>query len=266
MLCFGGTVEALTVEIITVGNELLSGRVVNTNASWIAGRVTKLGGAVKRITTVSDDVEECSAAIREALARRPKLIITTGGLGPTFDDRTLESIALALGIPLELNEEALHMVREKYGGDVTPPRLKMAKLPRGGKPLYNPVGTAPGCLIEVGDTIIIALPGVPLEMEAMFEMHVEPIILRLFHVAYTSMLIRVDTIEESSLAPMIEEVMKKCKAVYVKSRPKRNGEAYIEVEISSRAPTMKEAEENVAEACRLLRELIAKAGAKAQEL
>jgi molybdopterin-biosynthesis enzyme MoeA-like protein len=171
-----------------------------------------------------------------------------------------------LGIPLELNEEALHMVREKYGGNVTPPRLKMAKLPRGGKPLYNPVGTAPGCLIEVGDTIIVALPGVPLEMEAMFEMHVEPIILRLSHVAYASMLSRVDTIEESSLAPMIEEVMKKCKVVYVKSRPKRNGEAYIEVEVSSRAPTMKEAEENVAEACRLLRELIAKAGAKAQEL
>ena len=91
--------EVLTVEVITVGNELLSGRVVNTNASWIASRVTGLGGVVKRITTVSDDVEECSAAIRDALTRRPKLIITTGGLGPTFDDRTLESIALALGIP-----------------------------------------------------------------------------------------------------------------------------------------------------------------------
>jgi len=259
-------VTPFTVEIVTVGNEILSGRVVNTNASWIAERVTKLGGVVKRITTTSDDVEECSAAIREALARKPKLIITTGGLGPTFDDRTLESIANALGVDLDLNEEALRMLEEKYRGKVTPPRLKMAKIPRGGKPLYNPVGTAPGCLIEVGDTIIVALPGVPSEMKAMFEAHVEPLILRLPRSAYASRLIRVSAIEESSLAPMIEEVMKKCKAVYVKSRLKSNGETYIEVEVSSRALTTEEAEENAAEACRLLKELMVKAGAEVQEL
>ena len=258
--------EAFTVEIITVENELPSGRVVNTNASWIADRVTRLGGLVKRITTVSDDVGECGAVIREALARRPKLIITTGGLGPTFDDRTLESIAIALGIPLELNEEALRMVKEKYREDVTPSRLKMAKLPRGGKPLYNPVGTAPGCLIEVDDMIIVALPGVPSEMKAMFEVHVEPIILRLSRVAYASRLVRVDMIEESSLAPIIEEVIKRCKAVYVKSHPKRDGKTYIEVEVSSRAPTTGEAEENVAAACKLLKELVARSSAKAQEL
>ncbi len=258
--------EAFTVEIITVGNELLSGRVVNTNASWIADNVTRLGGLVKRITMVGDDVEECSAAIREALARKPRLIITTGGLGPTFDDRTLESIAVALGLSMELSEEALRMIEEKYGREVTPPRLKMARLPRGGKPLYNPVGTAPGCLIEAGDVVMVALPGVPSEMKAMFETHVKPMILKLSRAAYASKLVKVDMIEESSLAPMIEEVMRKCKAVYVKSRPKRDGEAYIEVEVSSRAPTMKEAEENVAEACELLKELIVRAGAKAQEI
>jgi molybdenum cofactor synthesis domain-containing protein len=259
-------VEPFTVEIITVGNELLSGRVVNTNASWIADRVTKLGGMVKRITTVGDDVGECGMVVREALARRPKLIITTGGLGPTFDDRTLESIASALGVNLELNEEALRMVEEKYRGEVTPPRLKMARLPKGGKPLYNPVGTAPGCLIEAGDTIIVALPGVPSEMKAMFEMHVEPLILGLPRLAYASRLVRVDAIGESSLAPIIEEVMRRYKTVYVKSCPKSNGEAYIEVEVSSRAPTIREAEERVVEACELLRELAAKVGAKVREL
>jgi len=266
MLRLGGPVEPFTVEIITVGNELLSGRVVNTNASWIADRVTKLGGVVKRITTISDDVEECGAVVREALARRPKLIITTGGLGPTFDDRTLESIASALSIHLELNEEALRMIKEKYRGEVTPPRLKMAKLPRGSKPLYNPVGTAPGGLMEVGDTIIVALPGVPSEMRAMFEMHVEPLILRFPRPAYASKLIRVDAIGESSLAPMIEEVMRKYKTVYVKSCPKSDGEAYIEIEVSSRAPTIREAEEEVAEACKLLKELAVRAGAKVREL
>ena len=258
--------ETFTAEIITVGNELLSGRVVNTNASWIADRVTRLGGVVKRITTVSDDIEECSAAIREALARRPNLIVVTGGLGSTFDDRTLESIAIALDLSLELNEEALHMVEEKYGGEMTPPRLKMAKLPRGGRPLYNPVGIAPGCLVKVGDAIIVALPGVPSEMKAMFEAHVEPMILRFSRAAYVSRLVRVDMVEESSLAPLIEEVMKKCKAVYVKSYPKRDEEAYIEVEVSSRASTIEEAEENVAEACKLLKELVTRSGAKVREL
>ncbi|MDH5815645.1 MAG: nicotinamide mononucleotide deamidase-related protein [Candidatus Nezhaarchaeota archaeon] len=256
----------LTVEVVTIGNELLTGKVVNTNASWIADRVTRLGGVVKRITTVSDDVDECSAAIREALSRRPKLIITTGGLGPTFDDRTLESISVALGVPLELNEEALQMVREKYSGDVTPPRLKMAKLPRGGRPLYNPVGTAPGCLIEADGTIIVALPGVPSEMRGMFEMHVEPMISRMSRAAYSFKLVKVEFIEESSLAPIIDEVMRACRSVYVKSRPKRNGEVYIEVELSSRASTKEEAEKNVLEACKLLKELIAKAGARAEEL
>lgn len=256
--------EDLTVELVTIGNELLTGRVVNTNASWIADKITRLGGIVKRITTVSDEVEECSNAIREAIGRNPKLIITTGGLGPTFDDRTLESISIALGIPLKLNQEALRMIEEKYGGNVTPPRLKMAKLPEGGKPLYNPVGTAPGCLIEVGATIIIALPGVPSEMKAMFELHVEPIVSRLSSTAFAFKIVKVSGIEESSLAPLIDEVMKKFKSVYVKSRPKRNGEPYIEVEVSCRAPIKEEAEKEVYNACRMLKELAGMVGAKVE--
>jgi len=259
-------VKIFTVEIINVGNELLTGRVVNTNASWIADRITRLGGVVKRVTAVSDDVHECSTAIKEALNRRPNLIVLTGGLGPTFDDRTLESLSIAIGFPLEVNVEALRMIEEKYGGDVTPPRFKMAKLPRGGKPLYNPVGTAPGCLVEVNDTIIVALPGVPSEMKAMFEIHIEPLILKLAGGAYTFKVIRVKGIEESSLAPIIDEVMKKHKTVYVKSHPKRDVELYIDVEISSRAPTLNEAERNVQEACSSLKGLILKAGARAEDL
>lgn len=103
-----------TLEIICIGNELLIGKTSNTNATWLAKSVTSLGLPVTRIAVVEDDVDEIAGTIREALARKPKLIITTGGLGPTFDDKTLEGIAKALGRRLEVNANALRMVRTKY--------------------------------------------------------------------------------------------------------------------------------------------------------
>ncbi|RLF22651.1 MAG: competence damage-inducible protein A [Thermoprotei archaeon] len=258
--------EQLVVEVISVGNELLTGRVVNTNASWIADRVTRLGGVVKRVTAVGDDITDSSRVIAEALARRPKLIVLTGGLGPTFDDRTLESLSVAVGVPLEVNLEALRMVEEKYGGEVTPPRFKMARLPRGSKPLYNPLGTAPGAMLDVDGTIVVALPGVPSEMKAMFELHVEPLLAQLVkEAAYTFRVVRIKGLEESSLAPIIDEVMRLHRAVYVKSHPKREPEMYLEVEVSCRASSLSEAESHVQEACETLKKLASQAGAQAED-
>lgn len=140
------------IEIISIGNELLIGKTLNTNAQWLAKRLTTLGLNVHRITTISDDVEEISAAVKEAILRKPDFLITTGGLGPTFDDKTLKGITKALGTRLEKNKEASKMIEEKYKIyakeqglekiELTPARMKMAKLPKGAKPLLNPVGTA----------------------------------------------------------------------------------------------------------------------------
>jgi molybdenum cofactor synthesis domain-containing protein len=102
------------MEIICVGNELLIGKTLNTNAQWIAKQATALGIAVKRVTVVADDVNEIAKAVREALSRKPQFIVTTGGLGPTFDDKTLAGIAEALKRMLAVNAEALAMVRKKY--------------------------------------------------------------------------------------------------------------------------------------------------------
>ena len=106
-------------------------------------------------------------------------IVIVGGLGPTFDDMTLEGIALALDSELEVNEPALKMVKEKYReyvkngrmekAELTSHRIKMAKLPKRADPLFNPVGTAPGVKIKHNDATLIALPGVPSEMKALFE-------------------------------------------------------------------------------------------------
>ncbi|MEM2876373.1 MAG: molybdopterin-binding protein, partial [Candidatus Bathyarchaeia archaeon] len=94
----------MSVELISVGNELLIGKIVNTNANWLAKRVTTLGLRVKRITTVGDDVNEIATVLQESLSRKPRFIVVTGGLGPTFDDMTLEGVAKALGCELKLND------------------------------------------------------------------------------------------------------------------------------------------------------------------
>ena len=96
------------VELICIGNELLIGKTLNTNAHWLAKRITSLGLKVRRITTVEDSLEEISSAIKEALLRKPRFIITTGGLGPTFDDKTLEGIAKALNLELKVNNCLLY--------------------------------------------------------------------------------------------------------------------------------------------------------------
>jgi len=102
------------MEIICVGNELLIGKTLNTNAQWIAKQATAMGITVKRVTVVADEVNEIANAVREALRRKPQFTITTGGLGPTFDDKTLEGIAEALNRKLAVNDKALKMVKAKY--------------------------------------------------------------------------------------------------------------------------------------------------------
>lgn len=262
------------MEIICVGNELLIGKTLNTNAHWMAKRATSLGIMVKRITIVSDDVDEIANAVCEALQREPLFIITTGGLGPTFDDKTLEGIAKALNSKLEVNEKALEMVREKYEAfiktgriekaELTSPRVKMATLPKGAEPLSNPIGTAPGIIIKVNETFLIALPGVPSEMEAIFENAVAPLLRKegegnLFFEAN----IYADGIMESVLAPLIDRVMHDNPYAYIKSHPKgEEGKPHIEIHFSTTAKDAKTAKDRLGKAIIQLSELIEKNGGK----
>jgi len=247
-------VEMFTAEIVSIGNELLIGKTVNTNATWLGRKLTLLGYKVRRITVVPDEIEEISSAIRESLARDTKVIITTGGLGPTFDDKTSEALAYALNMRWIVNEEALKLVREKYkemGLELTKHRVKLAKMPEKAKPIPNPVGSAPGILVEKGDSLIIALPGVPREMKEMFEKHVEPLLRdRGPKLAFYEDTIIIKGIPESSLAPFIDQVMKKVIKVYIKSHPK-GAEGYkpvIELHITSSGKSLEEARKYVEEA------------------
>jgi len=262
------------MEIICVGNELLIGKTLNTNAHWMAKRATSLGIMVKRITIVSDDVDEIAEAVREALRRKPRFMITTGGLGPTFDDKTLEGIAKALNKKLEVNEKALEMVKEKYESfqkqgriekvEMTPARVKMATLPKGTEPLHNPTGTAPAVLAEIKGTILIALPGVPSEMEAIFEESVAPLLKKeAGNVTFFETSIYADNIFESTLAPLIDETMRSDPYVYIKSHPRGEEKVpHIELHFSTTAENPRTAKYRLEKAIIQLSDLIERKGGK----
>jgi len=265
------------MEIICVGNELLIGKTLNTNAHWMARLATSLGITVSRITIVGDDAKEIAKTVHESLQRKPKFIITTGGLGPTFDDKTLEGIAKALNCKLEIHEKALKMVKEKYEAyanagkiervELTPHRTKMATIPKGAEPLPNPVGTAPGVMMKVDGTLLIALPGVPSEMEAIFEVSVAPLLKKEAGEAmFFETSIYADNIMESTLAPLIDQTMHDNPYVYIKSHPKgEEKKPHIEIHFSTTAKDSNTARNRLGKAMVQLSELVQKDGGKIRE-
>jgi molybdenum cofactor synthesis domain-containing protein len=263
---------ARQMEIVCVGNELLIGKTINTNAAWMAKRATSLGMEVKRITVVPDDVDEIAGGTIEALNRKPGFLVTTGGLGPTFDDKTLQGISRALGRKLEINDKALEMVKAKYESyvkqgriekvDLTTPRIKMAKLPEKSEPLENPVGTAPGVLLKVRETVLIALPGVPSEMEAIFEGSVVPLLKKVAgDTTFFEASIFAGSVMESTLAPLIDQAMHENPWVYIKSHPKSEEERpQIELHFSTTAKDSRIAKKRLEKAIIQLSELVVKNG------
>ena len=265
---------ASVIELICVGNELLIGKTINTNAQWLAKRIITLGLNTKRITIIGDNVDEISTALQEAIQRNPSFIITTGGLGPTFDDKTLEGIAKALERKLEIHNQALKMVREKYRQyveegrmekvELTPHRVKMAKLPKGAEPLFNPVGTAPGVIIKHNDTTIIALPGVPSEMKAIFEESIAPMLKQAAgDVTFFETSLDVTRIAESTVAPLIDRVMHDNPYVYIKSHPKGEERVpHLELHLSTTAENSGLAKKRVSRALIQLSDIIQATGGK----
>lgn len=215
--------SSLDAWILNLGTELLTGFTQNTNAGWLAKKLTFLGYSVKRIIVVPDDELEFGEELRRAIEKRIGVLITTGGLGPTYDDSTLFMISKTLSIPFEVNEEALNMVREYYmrlGKELIEDRMKMAKMPKGAIPLKNPVGAAPGMILRTGGTYIISLPGVPREMESIFEGTVEPILAKWSNVQVKEERIEVRGVMESSMAPYLKEIVKQFPQAYIKTHPK----------------------------------------------
>src|SRR2546428_7205331 len=212
-------------EIVSVGNELLIGHTLDTNSHWIAKRFTKFGWTLQRITVLRDSLPAINDGVTGALRRKPELLITLGGLGPTHDDMTLMGVALALHKRLVLNSEAFAMVKARYNAleastGLTRFRRKMATLPEGAEPLPNPIGTAPGVVIRVGATRLVSLPGVPSEMKAIFTRSVIPMLRASKRDAPEEVSIGLVGIIESALAPALDRTRKAFPGLYFKSHPR----------------------------------------------
>ena len=165
-----------SAEIITIGTEILLGEIVDTNAPYIARALRDLGVDLYRKTTVGDNHQRIAQAIRQAM-QRSDIIITTGGLGPTVDDPTREAIALAVGVGTEYRPELWEQIQERFrrfGRKPTENNRRQAYIPQGAITVENPVGTAPAFIVETGGCSIIALPGVPREMEHLVQNAVLP--------------------------------------------------------------------------------------------
>ena len=170
----------MKAEVIFTGTELILGQVLNTNSQYLQQTLASLGIDLFYQITVGDNLERLAQAITQA-SERSGLIIISGGLGPTEDDLSRDALAKSLGVPLVMNEQALKVMRRLFDERNLPMpdnNLRQALVPPGGIVLDNPVGTAPGIILEHNEKIYILIPGPPSEFKLMLNKEVEPFIIK----------------------------------------------------------------------------------------
>lgn len=234
--------ETTRAELISVGTELLLGEITDTNAAYIARCLADLGINLFFKSTVGDNWLRLSTTLSVALSRSD-LVILTGGLGPTRDDITKEVLAAVAGRPLVLNEEAWSAVQKRLRGrgrQITENNRRQAMLPEGAQVIPNPVGVAPGVWLELQGRLIICLPGVPAEMEAMMEQSVIPgLRKRTATEPLHSRILRFRGIGESALETELMDLIEKqtvpTLALYA-------GSSEVRLRMTCRAPSLEQAE------------------------
>jgi nicotinamide-nucleotide amidase len=166
----------MRAEILTIGDELCRGEIVDTNSSWMAARLWELGVTVTWMTSCRDDRADMLRALAEATARA-ELVLCSGGLGPTEDDLTVDVIAEAAGVGIATDEQSLERMQRRFaatGFTVTPNNRRQVRVPAGAEVFANPAGLAPGFGLRLGGATVFAMPGVPRELHAIFDTGVGP--------------------------------------------------------------------------------------------
>lgn len=198
----------MIAEILSVGTELLMGQIANTDAQYLSKRLSELGIALYRHTTVGDNPARVKQALGEALSRSD-IVITTGGLGPTEDDLTKEMVAEHFGLELVPDEASLRAIEgfmARLGRPMAENNRKQALFPAGATVLENRIGTAPGCVVEHGDKAVAVLPGPPHELRDMFENALDPWLARRSGASIESRFLRVFGIGESDLENRLRDL------------------------------------------------------------
>jgi nicotinamide-nucleotide amidase len=161
---------AVRAEILTIGDELCRGEIVDTNSATLAARLWDLDITTRWMTSCNDDADDIAAAVAAA-ARRADLVICSGGLGPTEDDLTVDVIAQLAGVAPEIDEPARHHMEARFAGrvEITPIQLRQVRVPAGARIHVSPLGLAPGFEIAIGGTPVICLPGFPREIQGIWD-------------------------------------------------------------------------------------------------
>jgi len=245
----------LHVEIVVVGREILRGATADVTSRFLAAELSGRGALVHRIAVVDDSERAVESAVSEALSRGAHLVVTTGGLGPTADDRTMLGISDALRLPLALSSPALDMVEASYrrlkgegktaSAALTAQREKMAALPVGSEPLVNTAGVAPGVLMRTtGGGAVLCLPGVPEEARSVFLEAVDRLGDLFPRGCRATRELEAPTSDESTLRAILDRVSEEHPLVWIKSHTEgfaRRG-ARVRVTFETFAATPREAE------------------------
>jgi len=233
----------MKAEIISIGSEILRGQISDTNANFIAKKLIESGIDLQYISAVSDNLESLLSTLKLAL-QRSNLIITTGGLGPTEDDITYQTIARALNLKLikyPEAEENLKRILKKINTILSPSNLKQTYLPEGAKIIINQYGTAPAMILEKDDKIICSFPGVPHEMKRLVEENLIPYLKEKFppSMIKKSKTLKITGLGESSVNELIRDYMNKQTnfSFGIYANPED-----IQVQVTTQAPTEKEVE------------------------
>jgi nicotinamide-nucleotide amidase len=239
----------MRIELITIGDELLLGAIIDTNAAYLARALAAAGIEIVRRTTVGDSAAAIASAVREALDRTGA-VITTGGLGPTNDDVTRPAVAELLDRPLRLDDALLRTIEQRFaerGSTMPMANVQQAMIPDGARVLPNEHGTAPGLWLEEADGRWVAmLPGVPYELRAMTENALLPLLRErtgAHPLVVLSRTLRTTGIGESALAELLGDDAREVAGLPVASLPGWEG---VDLVVTARALPRERAEEILA--------------------
>jgi len=231
----------MQIEIIAIGDEILAGHTINSNASFISKELYEKGYKVYKQLVISDSPEEIQQVLKDAMSRSD-LVIVTGGLGPTVDDRTKNNVSDLLSLPLEFNENIAEETKKRLG-DIASLK-EQSSIPKGASYFLNNVGTAPGLAITSNGSTLILLPGVPQEMRPMLLEKVLPFIEKEFPIkekVYEEKIF-LCLLEELDVDPLIKDIYKNYPNVEIGIYPSY---AHLQIRLKAKAKTKEQAVEEI---------------------
>jgi molybdenum cofactor synthesis domain-containing protein len=250
--------EISPVEIFSIGTELVIGRIQDTNSFWMAQQITDLGQTVRRITVLGDDKRHIIAALEHSIERGSKTIITSGGLGPTPDDLTVECVSDLAGVATTMDRPTVEDYLRRRGikeEELTPALKAMATVPVGSTVYPSPAGWAPLIRTDVNGCSIFNLPGPPTEVQGVFARYLADYFggdsgsRSLVHRVYVDMW-------ESEVSPMLQQVMDAVPGTYCKGYIALGNQRYLPVDVVAKGTTEDEARTSLEKAVDMLEQLV----------